>query len=443
MSLVTRAQEIKYLNVYYERTGSQIIVMYGAKGIGKQAIISDFLVDKPSYYYKARPASEREQLYQWGKELMSGTSRLPKYPEYADIFAVITDQSNLKKVIVIDEFQFIVKNSPTFIAKLVELAHGQWKKSQILIILLSSQVSWIENGMVSKIGQQAYELSGFLKIKELSFSDVLTMNQEFQMRNAIETYAILGGNLRMWQYFDAHLSVEENICTNILAPQAFLHHHAERVVALELRETGIYNTILAAIAEGHNKLNDLFLHTGFSRAKISVYLKNLMELGLVEKVLSYYRITNHFVHFHFTYLYPNQSDLSRLPAIEFLRTHILPTFKSYVASYFKAACISRLEQWNRQKKLPLIFEKFGEWRGKDGAIDIIASDADGKNLIGLCNWEKPLMTHEDYEWLLFCVDKAEVSVDYIYLFSTGRFDEKLSLEAKVKQNIFLIGVDDL
>ena len=29
----------------------------------------------------------------------------------------------------------------------------------------------------------------------------------------------------------------------------------------------------------------MYAHTGFSRAKISVYLKNLMELELVEKVL--------------------------------------------------------------------------------------------------------------------------------------------------------------
>ena len=56
----------------------------------------------------------------------------------------------------------------------------------------------------------------------------------------------------------------------------------------ELRETAVYDTILATLADGrHGKLNDMYAHTGFSRAKISVYLKNLMELELVEKVLGY------------------------------------------------------------------------------------------------------------------------------------------------------------
>ena len=41
------------------------------------------------------------------------------------------------------------------------------------------------------------------------------------------------------------------------------------------------------MARDCNKLNDIYRHTGFSRAKISVYLKNLMELDLAEKVYSY------------------------------------------------------------------------------------------------------------------------------------------------------------
>ena len=450
MSFIARAPEIKYLNTYYERTGSQIIVMYGAKGIGKQTILDGFIANKPTCYYKARPASEREQLYQWGKELNSDGARLKKHPEYEDIFIAITADSKYKKVLIIDDFHLIVKNSPAFIAKLVALVHGQWKKTQVMVILISTQTGWVENSMVGKIGAQAYEISGFLKVEELKYCDILCYYREMKMAKAVETYAILGGNPGLWQYFDRNLSLEKNICENILAPKSFLHHHAERIIADELRETGIYNTILAAIAEGRNKLNDLYLHTEFSRAKISVYLKNLIELGLVKKVAAkedggkgYYRIANHFVHFHFTYLYSHQSDLKLLSPEQFYLTHIAPTFKSYVANYFKLACVSKMEQWNKEGKLPLHFDQCGEWAGEEGTIDIIATDSGGKTLIALCNWEKPLMTYDDYEWLVFCAGKAELSVDYIYLISSGHFDEKLNLEAKVKQNIWLIGVNDL
>ena len=133
----------------------------------------------------------------------------------------------------------------------------------------------------------------------------------FSMEQCIEAYAVLGGIPGLWNHFSDKLSIKENICRNILDSKAFLFGEGQRMVEEELRETGVYNTILSSIAAGNHKLNDLYLHTEFSRAKISVYLKNLMELELVEKIFSYdtegkantqkgiYRISNHFVHFYF------------------------------------------------------------------------------------------------------------------------------------------------
>ncbi len=452
--VVGRTSELKYLNTYYDRNGSQIIVVYGQRGIGKTATINQFVEDKPNYYYKARSCSEREQLYQWGKELGKEGVKVLKHPSFTDIFQAISFNKITKKVIIIDDFQYIVKSSRSFMQELIAFVHGQWNNGQIMVILSSSSIGWVENSMVSKIGEAAYELSGFLKIKELTFQDMFDSFSGFRLEECVEAYAVLGGIPDMWQYFDDKLSIKENMIKNILFPNCFLYKQGERIVAEELRETGVYNTILAAIAEGNQKLNDLYLHTEFSRAKISVYLKNLMELELVEKVFSYdtegkenvqkgiYRISNHFVNFYFTYFYPQISALESMMPSEFYTQYIAPNFKGYVAEYFKKVCAQKLDQWNKRNRLPFVYEQSGEWVGKVGTIDIVAQDEKGNTLIGLCNWDKPMMTYDDYEWLIFCAEKAKLRPDHIYLFSVGRFDEKLNLEAKVKQNIKLIGVDE-
>ena len=67
--MIGRDSELKNLNSYYERNGSQILVLYGQKHIGVHSLIREFLADKPSFYYLARPCSEREQQYQWGQQL--------------------------------------------------------------------------------------------------------------------------------------------------------------------------------------------------------------------------------------------------------------------------------------------------------------------------------------------------------------------------------------
>lgn len=451
--ILGRSSELKYLNTFFDRDEDELIVVYGEKNVGKTALLSEFTKDKEYAYYKAASADEREQLYLWGRQLQDKS--LNKYPTFGDIFRSMMQNATDKKVIVIDEFQHILKTSEHFVEDLIAFLHDDARTMPVMVILLSSSVGFVENSMVNRLGHAAYELSGLLKIKELDFEVMMDYFPGFDMEKCIEAYAVLGGKPGLWRQFNDKKSLKANICDAILSRGTYLYEEAEHMVKEELRETNVYNTILASLAEGMHKLNDLHLHTGFSRAKISVYIKNLMELELVEKVFSYdtegkantqkgiYRISNHFVHFYFTFIYPNLSFLESIDSVAFYEEFIGPYFKSYVEKYFKTVCTQRMEHWNRIGKLPFEVERFGEWVGKFGNIDIIAQSEEGKTIIGLCNFEKPIMPYEDYEWLLFCAEKAKLRADYVYLFSVGRFDEKITLEAKMKPELKLITMDDM
>ena len=452
--LFGRTSELKYLNSYYDRDGSQILVVYGQKHIGKTALVREFMEDKPGYYYLARACSEREQSYQWCRQLQRDGYETEQFMSFHDIFAKITRRSSGKKVLVIDEFQNIVRASDRFMKELVSFVHSQWNRDEMMVVLCSSSIGWIENSMINRIGEAAYELSGFLKIRELLFEDIIQKFPNFRIEECVEAYAILGGFPGLWNQFDDRLTIQQNICRNILDPDCFLFEEGERMLTDQLREPGVYNTIMASIAAGSHKLNNLYLHTEFSRAKISVYLKNLIELELVEKVFSYdtegrenvqkgiYRISHPFVEFYYTYMYPYLSDLQTLSVGEFYNRYIMPDFRRYVTGYFKKVCRQHLTKMNNRHKLPIDFDIVGEWIGKAGELDIIARDEDGRTLIGLCNWERP-MTYEDYEELLGYAKKAKINADYVYMYTAFRFDEKLNLEAKVKPNLKLVQISDM
>lgn len=450
-----RTSELKHLNTYYDQDGSQIMVVYGQKNVGKTQLLKDFVEDKCFYYYHAKSASEREQRYLWGAELGRKDIKLSKYPSFTDIFEAIIEDKGPKKVIILDEFQYIVKSSDNFMSELVSFVHNNWQTQNLMIVLVSSSIGWVENSMINKIGDAAYELSSFLKVKELSFESITEHFAGFSIEQCIEAYAVLGGIPGLWAYFNDKLSVKENIIRTILSPMSLLNQEGQRIVEEELRETGVYNTILASIAQGNHKLNDLYMHTDFSRAKISVYLKNLMELELVEKVFSYdtegkentqkgiYRISNHFVNFYFTYIYPNLTDIENKTPADIYKDYVAPTFRTYVSDYFKTVCRQHIEKWNKWGQLPIQIDRIGEWVGKLGNIDVIAQNSNGDTIVAICNWDKPMMRYDDYEWLLFCCKEAKIKVDYIYLFSVRRFDEKLNLEAKVKSNLKLISLDEM
>lgn len=452
--LLGRTSELKYLNNYYDREGSQILVVYGQKHIGKTTLVREFAEDKPGYYYLARPCSEREQTYQWGRQLIRDGYEITQFPSFHDIFAKITRRSSGKKVLVIDEFQNIVRASDRFMEELVAFVHSQWNRDEIMVVLCSSSIGWIENSMITRIGDAAYELSGFLKIREMPFEDIVQRFPNFRIEECVEAYAILGGFPGLWNQFDDRLTIQQNICRNILDVNSFLFEEGERMLTEQLREPGVYNTIMASIAAGSYKLNNLHLHTEFSRAKISVYLKNLIELEIVEKVFSYdtagkenvqkgiYRICHPFVDFYYTYMYPYLSDLQTMSVGEFYNHYIMPDFRKYVSGYFKKVCRQHLTKLNSKHKLPIMLDVVGEWVGKAGELDIIAQDEEGHTLIGLCNWEKP-MAYEDYENLLGYAKKAKINADYVYMYTAFRFDERLNLEAKIRPNLKLVQISDI
>lgn len=453
--IIGRNKEIDQLSTYYDREKSQILVLYGQKYIGKTALIKEFMSDKPGFYFKCDPASEREQKYRLGAFLAGHSIKTLRYPEFSDVFECFGSKHSQKKVIVFDEFQNMIKSCPDFMDELISFIHSSWNNQEYLVILCSSSIGFVENSLVSKIGEAAFELSGFLKIKELSFNDLKDYFSYYTNEDCVICYSILGGVPGLWKMFDEKLSVKENIIKNILSPNGPLYNVAQNLVEDELRETGVYNTILFALSEGKNKLNELYEHTGFSRAKISVYLKNLMELELVSKIFSVdtegrdnvlkgiYDISNNFVDFYYSFVYGNASFLEIESAEDFYSLHVQPTLKTFVNKYFFKICREYLERANDRSKLPVRIDRFGRWIGKQGTIDIVGEAENGKNILAICVYDKAMLTYEDYEWLLFCAGKAKLSPDYLYLFTGNRFDEKLSLEGKVRKNLKLMLVDNL
>ena len=121
--LAGRIAELQYLEQYYEKAGSQILVVYGQKHIGKTALLKEFSKEKQSHYYLAKPCSEREQLYQWGMQLRNAGMETKEFPDFPDIFNSVCAGGG-KKLMIIDEFQHIAKTSEHFMSGLVQFLNG-------------------------------------------------------------------------------------------------------------------------------------------------------------------------------------------------------------------------------------------------------------------------------------------------------------------------------
>ena len=94
-------------------------------------------------------------------------------------------------------------------------------------------------------------------------------------------------------------------------------------------------------------------------------------------------------------------------------------------------------------KLPLQLAKMGTWVGKEGNIDIIAQNPIRQNMVGLCNWEKPLLTMEMCEELFASMQKARIKAEYYFLFSAKGFDPSVKEMAEKDPRFILVDMNEL
>ena len=440
--------DLEKLQGLFQKTGNQLIVLYGRKGCQKEQLIREFCAGKKYFYYRCRQASAQSQLEMMGKEIETAFNiTLSKY-SYEEYFKRIKSGDPTKLVVVIDEAQYVVKKDQTFIDAIKALRKHKLYPGPVMIILATSSTVWAT--------QEAPEhFKDSMKIESLNFLEVVRAFPNLPVSEIVKVYGTLGGVPQYLDEWDQDKSYKENVCRLILSPYGRLFNEAESVISAELRELSVYSTILAAIAQGKNKLNDLFHETGFSRAKISVYMKNLAHFDIVEKLVSFetggwentkkgvYQIKDTFVNFWFKFVYPNLSDLYLLSAEQFYDKYIENELNEYLERYFRNVCMEYLLILNQMGKLPFKVSKVGTWLGKTGSIDIIAQSTDRRSIIGFCNWNKPQMTMEMCEQMAVAMEQARLSSDDYYLFSATSFEPALEKYVTLDPRFKLINMNEL
>lgn len=449
-----RNNEINYLNKKYATSGSGIVVVYGQRFVGRHALINEFTKNLPTYTFVARACCGRQMKYLWKKELNEKAIGLSDYPEYKEIFKAALTNMEGKRVLVIDEFHNIVKGDPDFMKALVDFVASESAVNDLLVILSTRSIGFVENGLVGRIGQYALKIGGFLKIKELKYEDMRRFMPSYTKKETMEMYAILGGFPGLWKHLDPYKTVKENINEVILKENGFFMTEAVRLVEMDLREVYVYNTILASLAEGKNKLNELYAQTLFSRAKLSVYIKNLMELELVEKAFSVdteskgntqkgvYRVSHPLVHFYYKYVFPNLIDYESMSPADFYEKYIEESFRGFVEDSMKKIGQELIKAYCDKGIIPFKPERIGEWVGKLDTIDVVAFDAEGNALIGMCNYDKNVITTDDYDWVKFLAKKAKLNVTQTVLITFERFDSKVCDASGKNSALQLISLKD-
>lgn len=453
--MTERKAQIKRLEELYQQDGNQLVILYGRRENGIRELLQDFCKEKKSFYYYAPEVSAKAQQQRMIREVEKQYDVSLSEESYDSCFSRVKSGDASKLVLIIDEFDHIVKKDQQFMESILKLKQHKLYPGPVMILLYTSAVAWAQQNMFKTLEKYKKKIDATEQLSELKFVEMVQSFPDYTVSQSVEVYGVIGGVQEYMEKWDESRDIRYNICKHILSSDGFLFGEAERIISKELREFSVYNTILEALASGKRKLNDLYQETGFSRAKISVYLKNLMAFDMVEKVTSFetggwenaqkglYQIKDTFINFWFKFVYPHLSDLYRMEPEKFYDTYIANGLEEYLNRYFVKVCAEYLELMNQVHKLPLQMHKMGTWIGKQGHIDIIVQNEVRENLICLCNWSEPEMTFEMCQKLFQSMEQAKLAANYYYLFSAKSFDEKLRKMVSADKRILLVDMNQL
>lgn len=460
---IGREAELKFLQDKYTEERGQLIVLYGRRRVGKTETLREFCKDKPHVFFSCTQTTDLVQLRNFSsrmfKENIPAKNYISEFADWEKAFRAVLDlpYGNKKKLLVIDEFPYMCRGNKSIPSILQNLWDAELRDSNVMIILCGSAMSFIEKELLSEKNPLYGRATGIYKMKEMGFYDAIKFFPEYSDRDKVLTYAVLGGIPHYLRQWNPKLSVDENIKRNILTKGCILYSEVEFLLHQELRETPIYNSIIEAVALGNTKLNDISQKSLLEdTAKTSVYLKNLMELGIVEREFSVdskikerantgrgiYRLTDNFFRFWYAFGFANYSQLEDGDVDGVYEYVVKPALHEFASFAFEDVCREFVRMLQKKNELPFRYSKMGRWMGKttvrdekasDGLrtaeteIDLLCIGKDAKEyLVGECKFKGVPFSYSEYlDTLAKLTPLKEKSKFYYALFSESGFDQKI------------------
>jgi len=389
---VDRKTECEELKRVLDARGFAFAVLYGRRRVGKTRLLLETLKGRNYVYYLA---VEKENLRYFSAAVVQ---KFPKAKNLKEDWEVLLDfLKDNTAVLVIDEFQNLVKEDKTVLSLFQRAIDTNLKDSELKLIALGSSVSMITSELLQYksplYGRRTYTK----KVGAMSFLGIKGFFPKAGTEELAEIYGFADGipyylekiRLPFWVWLE-----------NELRSASFVKDELDFMLRYEFQDLGTYKAILEAVARGKTTVSEIKDYARMQRTDVSPYLAKLINTGFIRRELPLtepftskmgrYYIEDQFVAFWFRFIYPN---LSNLEEGIYSAGNVRKNYPQYVGVVFEKICKQFLIELIKRGKLS--YDKVGKWWHKDVEIDVIAVNAEKKEILfAECKWQDNVVPHQ-------------------------------------------------
>ncbi len=455
---IGRESELKKLNEMYASQRFAFAVIYGRRRVGKTTLIREFISGKKAVYFVAREANDLINLENFSADVFAVTASEAEgnvvFANWEKAFAYLHQVSATQQIIlVIDEYPYLAQGNRSISSILQANIDLKFKESKLFLILCGSSMSFMEHQVLGYQSPLYGRRTAQFRIKPFVYNESAQMVGDFNLEEKAIIHGITGGIPEYLARINKKKSLAKNIEDLFLTESGHLYEEPSNLLKQELREPATYNGIIAAIAKGASRLNEIATKNGIESNKCAKYIAALIALGIVkrEKPLtedasrkSIYLLDDQMFRFWYSFVPNNMSSIgSGLGEVVYEKA-VKPELGNYMGQIFEQICSQYLMLQNARLALPFTFGRIGRWWGnnpekkRQEEIDIVAV-ADSSAIFAECKWRNKPM---DEKVLQALIEKSDIfnayQHKYYYLFSKAGFTKQLQETAAGRRDVWLV-----
>jgi uncharacterized protein len=465
-----REEELARLEEWWAGSERMPVNLYGRRRVGKSWLLRRFAHGKPAVILASERLAPGTQLARFAALLEPGLGVLPEIPDLATLFRVIFRLARRSKtLVVIDELPWLLPvaevEAEWALSSIQAVMEEERDGSRLKLVLCGSAIAQMQ-ALMSERGPLHGRLTA-LEARPLRYQQARAFLRTLDPVQRVERFAIAGGMPRYLSTL-GHGNLAHAVCARVLDRNAPLWNEGRAVLEQELKQPGVYFSILEQLATGEKEVSRIASGAHIENAVVNRYLATLGDLRIVRRKLpigarpasrtGHWELSDPFLRFWFRFVFPYQAELEAgLEAGDLWKSIVKPALSDHVAPVFEDLC----RDWTRAN-YGRTAQRVGGWWGNarndlrrtgertSEEIDIVGTADDRVTLIGECRWRNKAMDGnvlkeiEDYK--LPALRQAGYAIDsnlQLLLFSRGGHNATIQKVAANNQSLRLLGIREI
>jgi AAA+ ATPase superfamily predicted ATPase len=463
---LNRDADLAAMEGWWSGRDRNALALFGRRRVGKSWLFREFAHGKPAIVLVADRRTESAQLERFARQLAQSLDNVkPDLPDLPALFSVLYSLArNTKMLAIIDEFPYLLPSrakAQDEVLTAVQAVMEERDASRLKLVLCGSHI-----GQMSSLLSEKSPLRGRLTplaVRALRFKEAQAFISARTPKERIERFGVGGGMSLYLDELGSGGALRERVCSRVLDSRGPLFNDPREVLEEELRQPGVYFSILEELAYGQKARASLAPALGLPVTDLSAYLKILQDMQLIERIEPVagtgelrYRIADSFLRFWFRFVFPFQDDLrSGAQPQAHYDSEIADLLPDHLAPVFESLC----REWTRQE---LSISRVGSWWGnalnelrrkgerQTEEVDVVGVQRSAVTMVGEAKWTARQLTSkvlEDLEtFKLPAMRQAGIKVagkPQIALFSRSGFKDNLVEQAAARDDVRLVEVADL